>query len=160
MPEYTSVARVYDLEPMIGSLSDLTSSQILTAFIEPVEGEINARLARRYSVPLTDAIPMLEGIADDMAVYRCLRRIFSQDQLKDSVWPNAFKESMDKLIEVAKGEVLLVNSGGSIIAQRGTIARAQSNTQGYQPTFHEGGSWMDQIKDQDRTDDELDARDL
>ena len=160
MPSYTSIARVYDLEPMVGSASDLTSAQLISAFIDPTEGEMNAVLARRYAVPVTGTIPILQGIADDLTVYRCLRRIFSQDQLKDSVWPNAFKEARERLNAIGDGKILLVDSAGALVAQRTTISQARSNTQGYMPTFHEGGSWMDQIKDADRNDDELSARDL
>lgn len=157
--QYTSVARVYDLEPMIGSLSDLTSAQILGAFIEPAEGEIHGRIVRRYEVPVSGVVPILQGIADDLTVYRVLsRRVFTADQLKNSVWPDRFKESLDLLKDVADGKVLLVNSAGTIISTRSSVAEAQSNTDGYLPTFHDGGDWLEQVKDGDKAEDEADAR--
>lgn len=158
---YTSVARIYDLEPMIGSISDLTSSQIVTAFAEPAEAEINARIAKLYTVPVAGTTPLLQAIADDISVYRILsRRVFTQDQLKDSVWPDRFKESMETLSGVAKGEIILVDSAGAVIGTLSNVAQAKTNVQNYLPTFHEGGTWEDQIKDQDKIDDELDARSL
>ena len=160
MSRYTTFSAVMALEPMIGSLSDLSSSNLFTQFIMPVEGRINAELSRRYPVPIASGSPILEGIASDMVVYRALRRAFSQDQLKDSVWPTAFKEAADLLQKIAEGKVLLVNSAGTTIDQGGTVASPVSNTQGYLPTFHEGGSWMDQIKDANRSDDELNNRDI
>ena len=161
MGNYTTVARIYDEVPMVGSVDDLTSAQIVSGFISPAEGEINARLSRRYTVPITGSTPILEGIADDLATYRILsRRVFTQDQLKDSVWPLRFKEAQDLLKEIADGTIELVDSGGAVIAQRTDIAQAATNNMNYNPTFHEGGSWLDQIKDPDKVDDLLDERDL
>jgi len=161
VPDYTNETRVYDLEPMIGSLSDLTSAQLVSAFINPAEAEMNSRLSRRYTVPVPGTIPLLQAIADDLSVYRALsRRVFSQDQLKESAWPDRFKESMDVLNEIASGKIFLVDSAGAIIATKTNVANAQTNNMTYQSTFHEGGSWADQIKDKDKTDDLLDDRDL
>ena len=161
MPDYTSVTRIYSLEPIVGSASDLTSAQLADSFIAAAEAEINAQLARRYTVPVAGTIPLLQTIADDIAVYRVLsRRLFSQDQLKDSTWPAAFKESMDTLEKIASGEVLLVDSSGTVISQRGAIATAATNHDDYLPTFHDGGSWLDQVKDSDKRDDENDDRGL
>ena len=58
---YTSVARIYDLEPMIGSLTEITSAILVTAFAEPAEAEMNARLAWLYDVPVSSGVPVLEG---------------------------------------------------------------------------------------------------
>ena len=161
MPSYSDVNRVYDLEPMIGSISDLTSAQLVSAFINPAEADMNARLSRRYTVPITGTIPLLQAIADDLSVYRALsRRVFTQDQLKDSSWPDRFKESMDTLMEIANGKVLLVDSAGAAVATKTNVANAQSNNMHNLPTFHEGGGWVDQVKDPDKTDDLLSDRDL
>ena len=158
---YTSVARIYDLEPMIGSLTEITSAILVTAFAEPAEAEMNARLAWLYDVPVSSGVPVLEGMADDLAVYRVLsRRIFTQDQLKDSGWVDRFKEARDMLKAISEGDALLTDATGAVIAQRSDIATARSNVDGYSPTFHEAGSWRDQIKDPDKVDDELDERDL
>ena len=161
MGSYTSVDRVYDVEPMIGSIDDLTSSQVLTAFIEAAEAEINARIATHYVVPITGSVPLLVAIADDLSIYRILtRRIFTQTQLENSTWPDRFKESMDTLALIAKGEIKLVDSAGTLIGARTDVAQVRTNNMNYQPTFHEGGDWVDQVKDHDKTDDLLDDRDL
>ena len=158
---YTSVARVYDLEPMVGSLSDLTSASIVAAFATPAEAEMNARLSRRYEVPVTGTVPLLQAIADDLTVYRILsRRVFTQDQLKNSVWPDKFKESMESLNEIAAGKILLVDNTGTLVGTRATVAAAATNVDTYQPTFHDGGDWLDQIKSGDKTTDEEDARSI
>ncbi len=161
MPNYTSVDRVYDLEPLIGSLSDLTSAQVLSVFIDAAEAEMNARLARRYTVPVPGTIPLLQAIADDISVYRALsRRLFTQDQLKDSIWPDRFKESLETLDELASGKVLLVDDSGAVVSTLGTVASAKTNVEAFLPTFHEGGTWLDQVKDPDKVDELLDERDL
>ena len=161
VPTYSSVDRVYDLEPLVGSLSDLSSAQLLSVFIDAAEAEINARLSRRYTVPVPGTIPILQSIADDLSVYRVLsRRMFTQDQLKDSIWPDRFKESLETLDEIASGKVLMVDSGGAVVSTLGNVATAKTNVQAYLPTFHEGGGWLDQIKDPDKVNDLLDERDL
>jgi len=161
VPNYTSVDRVYDLEPLVGSLADLTSAQLLSTFIDTAEAEMNARLARRYTVPISGTIPLLQAVADDIAVYRVLsRRMFTQDQLKDSVWPDRFKESLETLNEIASGKVLLVDDSGAVVSTLGTVVSAKTNVEAYLPTFHEGGGWLDQVKDPDKVDDLLDERDL
>lgn len=161
MPNYSSVDRVYDLEPLVGSLSDLTSAQLLSVFIDAAEAEMNARLSRRYTIPVPGTVPLLQAIADDISVYRVLsRRAFTQDQLKDSVWPDRFKESLNTLGEVASGKILLVDDTGAIVATLGNVASAKTNMDSFKQTFHEGGSWLDQVKDPDKVDDLLDERDL
>ncbi len=158
--QYTSVNRIYDLEPMIGSVTTLTSSQILTAFAEPAEARMNAVLARNYTVPVDGTVPILQSLADDISVYFILaKRIFPAQRLKDSAWPDRFKEALTVLDDIGSGKTILVNSAGTLIGARTDIADVKSNTSGYQSTFHEGAD-VDQVQDPDKIDDLLDARDL
>jgi phage gp36-like protein len=162
--QYTSVGRIYDIEPAIKDVSDLSSAH-LGIFINDAEAEINARLIKSYTMPLSNA-PLITAIATDLSIYRVLsRRIFTQAQLKNSVWPDRFKESLDTLKEVADGTIELVDEDGTIIAGRTDQAELWSNTKNYLPTFHEGsigpgGHFADNILDEDKQDDLLDERDL
>lgn len=157
---YTSVSRIFDLEPQLSSVTNLTSSQIVTAFAEPAEALINALISTNYDVPVVGTVPLLQALADDISVYRILsRRIFTAQQLKRSVWPDKFKESLDTLNLVAKGQVRLVNSAGDFIASRSDVADVKTNVDTYHSTFHIGGQ-LDQVIDPDRIDDDLVERDL
>ncbi len=157
---YTSVDRLYDILPEVGSDSTLTSAQILTAFAIPAESEINARISRLYAVPVPGVVPLLEAIADDLAMYRILsRRIMTRDMLKDSGWTDRFKEARETLDAVATGKTLLVNSAGDLIGSRTDVAEVRSNVSAYQPTFHEGSD-LDHVIDKDKIDDILSDRDL
>lgn len=155
---YTSVDRIYDIEPMVGSVSDLTSAQIVT-FAEHAEAHVNAKLARSYSVPVAGA-PVLDAISTDLAIYRILsRRIFPQDRLQNSDWPDRFKEAEELLDALASNEVLLPSSDGTIVAQRTDEAEVKTTTEGYHPTMWEG-PWTEQIQDADKIDDQSVDRDL
>ena len=157
---YTSVDRIYDLVPEIGSLHTLSSAQVVSAFATPAEAEIHGYIVRQYTVPVSPAPDLLRSIADDLATYRILsRRVFTTEQLKASDWVERFKEALVLLKKIADGEVLLVDANGTLIAARTDVADATSNTKDYLPTFHEGGQ-MDQIVDPDKLDDLEDARSL
>jgi len=149
------------LLPNIGSLSDMTSSAIVEAYIKPAEAEINARIARAYTVPVSGSIPMLEAIATDMSIHRALTlRVFTAAMLKESAWPKQYERAIETLKEIAAGKLLLVDSAGVIVGERAGTSAAYSNTMDYQPTYHEGGGWNDQVKDTEKNDDLLNDRDL
>jgi phage gp36-like protein len=159
---YTTKARILDIEPALNDISDLSAAHI-DVFITDAEAEIDARLAKQYTPPLT-GIPYITAIATDIAIYRILsRRVFTQGQLKDSVWPDRFKEALEQLKEIAEGTVELVDSSGTVVTGRTDVVELWTNNQNYQPTFHEGSiatHSADNIQDEDKVDDLLDARDL
>ncbi len=135
---YTSVERLTSVLPMVGSITDLRSADIADQFALPVESQINGALAQLYSVPLSPVPDVIRGIADDLTLYRILtRRVFTQQQLKNSTWPDRFKEAKDLLDAIAKGAVLLVTSGGVVIDADSGRAAASSDKTNYNPTFTE-----------------------
>ena len=161
MPSYTSVNRIYQQLPAIGSMTTLSSAQVLT-FVEDAENEINARLAPLYTVPVTGSgvPPILETLATNMAQYRILsRRVMTQEKLKESGWVDRFKEDSELLQKIADGGISLVDSSGTIIAGRTDQREVWSNTKDYLPTFTELGD-LDQVQDPDKIDDLADERDL
>src|SRR3990172_2218432 len=120
---YTAVERIYDIEPELREVSDLTSAQVVK-FAEDAEAEINGAVARFYVVPVLGGPPLLTAVATDIAIYRILsRRVFTQERMKDSTWPDRFKESRDILAKVASGEFSLVDSVGTIIGGRTDVAK-------------------------------------
>ncbi len=160
MISYTSVTRIYQIAPILETdLPDLTSAEIVR-HAEGAEAEINAAIARRYTLPLSPVPPLIETIADDIAIYRIFtRRVFSAEKINDSPWPDRYKEARDLLKQIADGELTLANSDGTVIAERTDLAEVWSSTQGYNSTFHEGAD-VDHVVDPDKVDDILDDRNI
>jgi phage gp36-like protein len=141
MPAYTTVARVLQADPQIGSVSDITSEQIATIFIADAEAMIDSYLAKYYTTPISVAsvtFPVLTAIATDITIYRILsHRVFTQERLKNSVWPDRFKEGITWLEGIAEGSVTLVGDDGTVPPDIQTNVEMWSNTRGYIPTMSE-----------------------
>jgi phage gp36-like protein len=145
MTSYTTVDRVLQADPQIGSVSDITSSQIATVFIADAEAMIDSYLAKYYTTPVSAAnvtFPVLTAIATDITIYRILsHRVFTQERLKNSVWPDRFKEGIAWLEGIAQGGVTLVGvnseGGGVVQPDIATNVEMWSNTIGYHPTMSE-----------------------
>lgn len=151
---YATVPEVLNTLPQIGSVSVITSAQIFTATVR-ADSIINAKLSKRFTVPLSPAPPILTTLCCDLSVYRLLVRFFSGEQQNDSDWPDRYKEAMELLEEIANGGLQIVASDGAVIAPSVGADVAWSNTQGYTPTFNEDGD-LSSVIDEDKLDD-LDA---
>ncbi|MBI4185299.1 MAG: DUF1320 family protein [Proteobacteria bacterium] len=136
---YTSVALIYEALSELGSRTTLTSAQV-AAFAGRVEAGMNARLARAYALPFARAVPALQDIATDLAIYRLLSRVvFTGERLGESPWPARYKEASEALEAIARGRVPLLDSSGALIPTRAGVAEVWSTTQGFAPTFAEDG---------------------
>jgi phage gp36-like protein len=142
--------------PEIGSVSTLTSGH-LTNYANQAESIVNGQIVRRYTVPVSPAPPLLETISTDIAIYRTLIRLYNQERMAASPWPDRYKESMETLQMIADGSILLVDSAGNVITGRSDIAEVWSSTKDYTPTFNEG-PWSNQIQDEDKVQDAIDER--
>lgn len=156
---YTTVARVYNVEPLLQTVTNLTSAQVFQ-FASDAEADVDAKLSKLYTVPVPGTPPILASIATDLTCYRILsRRIFTAERMKDSPWPKVFKEAMETLNDIASGMVQIVASGtGIVIGGKTTGAVATSTTENYLPTFTEL-PYEDATIDRDKIDDLEDDRD-
>lgn len=155
---YTSVDRVHNVLPNIGSNSAITSAQKVE-MLEYAEAEVNARIAKRYTVPVAGTIPVLISIATDLGIYRILsRRIFTGQKLKDSAWPDRFNEALATLKEIEDGGISLVNSDGTVVGARTDIAKLKTTTDGYVPTFTDAIPFGDMVQDSDKVDAQITER--
>lgn len=139
--QYTSVDRMLIFDPKISSASSVTTAA-MGLFAADAEAVVNGYIVRHYTLPLTfptsgGTAPLLVAIATDLALWRVYRRLFTQQQLKDSAWPAQFKSAMDLLEDIADGEILLQDSDGTVIGGRTDTSPIWSNTMGYVPTFSE-----------------------
>ena len=154
---YTTVPRVFDTLPNLKQDTELSSAHVVI-FIEDAEAEMNVKLRANYEVPILGEVPLLTAIATDCSIYRILsRRIFTQERLDESTWPDRYKECKELLDDLADGATTLVDSAGAIISSSTTAARIQSNTSGNHQTFWEGGDF-EQNQDADKITDERNRR--
>lgn len=154
---YTTVSLMLQTLPMLNSLTTLTSAHMYT-YAAQAESIINAKLAQKYTIPPAYPSPQLETIATWLGIYNVLAlRIFTEERMNASVWPDRYKQAMEWLDQIAAGELLLTTGSGTLIAGRTDTAEFFSTTQQYQPTFHEG-PWTLLQTDPDKIEDELDKR--
>lgn len=156
---YTSVPYILLTVPEVGSHSNTTSAS-LAHYAGKAEAEINGRINKLYQLPFGVDVPLLTTLATDLAVYYTLtRRPLVNPQSKSDPWLQKFKESRDLLDKIASGEIQLIDSNGSAIAQSTTIMDFHSTTKDYLPTMHEAEP-EDWVQDPDKVQDALDDRDL
>lgn len=137
MANYTNPLLLRQTLPMIGSVTTVQSAD-LSLIITAAESVINAKLSRVYAVPVNPAPPVLETIATDLSLYRLLAlRLYTQEQMNNSVWPDRFKEANEVLDKIATGEIPLITASGTTIPAGAGTAAIFSSTLRYQPTFTE-----------------------
>lgn len=159
---YTSVERINQAFPAISSVSNINSA-VVAQYAESVEAEINAKIAKRYTLPLTVQSPLLVAIATRETIYRIAvqRALVQFPPAQQGKHPMQTQHTDDqKLLEqIAAGEVTLINSGGVVVAANTADVEVFSTTKDYVPTFHEG-SLYDTIQDPSKLDDIRSDRDL
>lgn len=155
---YTTVDYIIAEEPSVNSITDVQSSTLFK-FAEDAEAEINIRLALRYEIPVSGSPPALRAYATDVAIYRTLRRAFSQERLQKSTWVDSYKEALDRVDMLSSGKHVLVDSAGAVIAARTDLREVWSNTKDYAPSVAELHPTRLRT-DPDKVDDLEDARDI
>ena len=153
---YTSVAKVLEALPSIGSGSTVISGTIL-AYAERAEAEINARLAKAYSLPIKRSVPLLTSVATDLTIHGLLAKRMRLSGKVDEDVLRSFSYAREVLEDVVAGKIPLVDSSGSAIATSDSDAPLWTNTEGYTPTFHEG-PWSEMDQDEDKLQDIRDDR--
>lgn len=155
---YATVDNMVTILSQIASRTSITSEQ-MAYFATAADREINARIAKFYTVPVSSC-PLLETIATEIALQKMLQqRVFTMERRNDSDWPEkAFAHAWDTLKEIASGEITIVDSSGAVIAQSTNQVETWSNTMNYNPTFTEDNPLNSYIDD-DKIDDIRDARD-
>lgn len=155
---YATVADMLSREPDLDD-SQVSSAQLLE-YLRDAEAEINATLAKRYTVPVTGSPPMLHTIAVTLGLGHVLeQRVFTAGSIDDSPWPARFKEVRELLKRLADGEMTLISSAGEVVGANSSVTEVWSNTQSYLPTNTERGPRRDLI-DPNKADDADDARDF
>lgn len=135
---YATVPEVLDTYPLIGSVTTVDSAYVTDA-VWREQARIDAILSQRYSVPFENVPPLVHAATIDLAVYRILAtRLYPAEQLRDSPWPDRYKEMLDLIERVAKGEANLVTGSGTVLSADTGQSEIWSDTYTFTPTFHEG----------------------
>lgn len=155
---YTTVEKVIAMVPAINSITSITSAS-LASYVTRADNRINAKLAGKYSLPLSGTFPILEDIATDLVVYEVVgkRNMTLVTKDKESSWPSRFKEAEKLLDAIASGAMPLLSSSLTLLPQA-TTAVAWSNSSGYTVTMHEG-PFVEMSQDSEKLDGISDERD-
>ncbi len=157
-PQYCTVDLLIDFVPFLNSITTVTS-QHLTRVIQLAEGEINAKLAPRFTLPVTTSmdITFLTDMALNLASYKALTRHFHQVKQNVSEYVKDYLAEYERMLEqLLNDEIELVDTNNNVI-DRGDNAEAESNTEDYETTIFEGdpSEWR---RDPNRVKDERQAR--
>lgn len=159
---YTTVGLVSSAFPAIASASNINSSNI-AQYAGMTEAELNGRIAKRFTIPLTVECPMLTAIATRETIYRIAvqRALVHFPPAQQGQHPMQIQHKEDqKFIEMlVEGEMELLDSSGAVVAAAAAVSEFYSTTKDYVPTFHEG-AWGDMVQDPDKLQDILTDRDL
>lgn len=162
MPSYATVSRVNSAFPAISSVSNITSA-VICQVMDDVEAEVDAKISKRYVLPLTVTCPILTAIVTRETIYRIAveRGLVQFPPAQQGKAPLQVMHEADQkmLTAIVEGELQLISSSKVAVAENTTDIEVFSTTMGYQPTMHEG-RWTDMVQDPSKLDDILSDRDL
>jgi len=145
---YTNASVMQMTLAEIGSISTMDNSLMLH-HASMAETLINAKIAKKYTLPFTVQIPLLETLATELAIYNVLT---SRITIKaEHPWFQRYKNALKTLDDVADGKLDLITTAGAVVAEGSGRGEIWSSNKSYIPTFHEGNEY-DQIQDSDKID--------
>lgn len=135
MPNYGTVAGVFELYPRVGSVSAVTSATVFS-YITRAEARVDAIVGQRYTVPVPGSPPLLKEAAETLTLGLLTRRFFSQEQENKSEWVEGFFTDATAILNaLAAGSMTLVSSAGAVIASTRPGQSVWSSTKDYHPTM-------------------------
>ena len=150
MGRYINWAELVDRYSQMSKLSGAES--VGSAFIAYAEAEVDARLASVYSVPFdtSSGAPMtVKDLTIDLAMLKA-----SFGKSKD--WDRMNEAINDRIKMILDGKIAIIGADGNPVTQVGDTI--WGSNEDYTPIFGMGDT-LDFVVDQDRVDDENDARD-
>ena len=154
MPSYTTVNKVYDLYPRVGSMSTINSASI-SFYIDQAENEVNGYLINNYTLPFSSTPPLIETISTEYSLVKILERFFTQELGSDNSWVKERKDYIKENLRLLnEGTIGIYNSSMELIAYK-SGDEIYSNTMNYIPAFNVLNPTLQQI-DGDRLEDEYD----
>lgn len=158
MGDYTNPTSVRALFPKLDTVTALTDTQI-DFYVQQAESELNARLARRFTLPFSSSPPLIGMLATEFTLIKLLDRFMTAEKASKNDWRMVRKaDLMETLDGIVGGQIPLLTNSMVQIGTRVDAAGISSNTSGYAPTFNLLDESLQQV-DADRLDDEEDALD-
>lgn len=158
MGDYTNPTSVRALFPKLDTVTALTDTQI-DFYVQQAESELNARLARRFTLPFSSSPPLIGMLATEFTLIKILDRFMTAEKASKNDWRMVRKaDLMETLDGIVGGQIPLLTNSMVQIGTRVDAAGISSNTSGYAPTFNLLDESLQQV-DADRLDDEEDALD-
>lgn len=116
---YSSSTNILSLLPSLPNTTTVTG--VISSHITRADALIDAKIGRRYSVPLSPTPPLLGSLSEDITVYYTYRSFYTQDNTNRSDYFGELKdEALKTLDEIRDGKIDLVNTAGSLIEERTT----------------------------------------
>lgn len=157
---YADTATVLKIVPGITTINDSAASDALNEHVRRADAIINGKLARRYAVPFTSTAvpPLVREIAEDISAAMLFRSLFSRDsQNKNNNLEEQKDEAFKLLDELSQYDIDLVNTAGTLLAEKNVGTLVDSSTENFFPVF-DVGSVTSQIIDPDRLKDIADKK--
>lgn len=155
---YQTVSGLLSMFPFVGSASNVNSAAI-ALFLSDAQAQVNAKVARRFALPITVEAPLLTQLTTELAIIDlCRKRImfhFGKEDLSKAGILTRYDEVMKALDNLAEGKTELVSDVGSLVA----VANREfwSTTLRRNPTFYEGDQHL-QYQDKDKIEDQYSDR--
>ena len=134
---YASTTSILLILPGLANTTTVTG--VITRHITRADSLIDAKISKRYAVPISPTPPLLGSISEDITSYYTFRTFYTQDNTnKTEYFADLRDDAMATLDEIREGKIDLVNTAGSIIAERtdeSTSGILDSTTKDYQPFF-------------------------
>ena len=161
MPTYSSPAKLGVAYPELAVIQD---TGLLNWALTMADAEVNGYVARRYSLPLP-AVPLLEQIATDIAVYLIVTSrpmgippFPAAPQASEMTWETRYKTAISMLQKIADEDMVLVGADETVIDPGSDISnRASSSTMNFVPTMGEASDQTFRV-DPNKVDAELGRR--
>lgn len=131
-----------DLPQTTTSAGYTATAAIISAQIDRADALINAKLARRYSVPFATTPPLIISISEDITKYYSYRQLYAQDnqntarRMEELLRPE-LDNAFDLLRQIRDGELDLVNTAGSLISENTALVddQIESTNEDYYSIF-------------------------
>ena len=149
---YTTVEDIYQTNPYIGSVSNVTSRNICYQ-IGRVENYINTKISKVYTVPLSEVPLILTTIATDLTIYELSKRFTTLQNQKSTDMLSRYKEAKDTLNMIVDNKLPLLDSSLQVMTKSSLSGLTPwSNNEDFTPTFNEQ-DMEESILDVDKDDD-------
>jgi hypothetical protein len=134
---YCSTTSIILIVPGLADTSTMTD--VILRHITRADALINAKISKRYVVPITPTPPLLGSLSEDITSAYTYRSFYQKDNLnKSEYYGELTAEAFATLDEIRDGKMDLVDASGGVIAESTVESDSgviDSTTKDYQSFF-------------------------